>query len=206
MIPFFVPLVPPVEVAPVPPPRIVQKAIPYGKQRKKQMAGYAFRHYGVRTWQLTDPKVVVLHFTVSSTYQSAWHTFANNAPAPGPAGSKPERPGGCTQFIVDKDGTIYQLVPLGTMCRHAIGINHRSVGIEFVEETSARNILARSKQRRAGLRLVRWLQWELGISTANVLGHATVNASPYFQERVAGWRNDHTDWRAPQVRRFRSLL
>jgi beta-N-acetylhexosaminidase len=30
-----------------------------------------------------------------------------------------ELPATCAHFIVDKDGTIYQLVALTTMCRHA---------------------------------------------------------------------------------------
>ena len=206
MIHLLIPLVPPVDVEPVRPPAIVQKAIPYGPKRKKQMAAYANRHYGVRTWELTDPKVVVLHYTVSNTASSPWNLFASNTPSPGPSGSKPESPGGCTHFIVDKDGTIYQLAPLTTMCRHAIGINHRSVGIEFVEMSSASNILNRPKQRAAGVRLVRWLQSRLGIHTKDVIGHRMVNDSPYFQERVPGWRNDHTDWSAAQVRRLRALL
>jgi N-acetyl-anhydromuramyl-L-alanine amidase AmpD len=206
MIHLLMPLVPPVDVEPVRPPAIVQKAIPYGPKRKKQMAAYAFRHYGVRTWKLADPKVVVLHYTVSNTASSPWNLFASNTPSPGPSGSKPERPGGCTHFIVDKDGTIYQLAPLTTMCRHAIGINHRSVGIEFVEMSSASNILNRPKQRAAGVKLVRWLQSTLAIRTKNVIGHKMVNDSPYFQEQVPGWRNDHTDWNASQVRQFRALL
>ena len=206
MIPLFIPLVPPIDAQPPAPPPIVKKYIPYGKARKKQMAGYAFRHYGVRTWKLTDPKVVVLHYTVSNTASSPWNLFASNTPSPGPSGSAPERPGGCTHFIVDKDGTILQLAPLTTMCRHAIGINHRAVGIEFVEMSSADNILNRPKQRKAGVRLVRWLQAELGIATSNVVCHKMVNNSPYFQELVKGWKNDHTDWNARQVRDFRARL
>jgi N-acetylmuramoyl-L-alanine amidase len=206
MIEMFLPLVPPVDTTVVPRPPIVVKYIPYGKQRKKQMAAYSLRHYGVRTWQLTDPRAVVLHYTVSNTASSPWNLFASNSASPGPAGSRPEKPGGCTHFIVDKDGTILQLAPLRIMCRHAIGINDRSVGIEFVEMSSASNILQRPKQRRAGVRLVRWLQSELGITKQNVIGHRMVNDSPHFHERVKGWRNDHTDWSAPQVRVFRKYL
>lgn len=190
----------------VPRPAIVRKYIPYGPTRQRQMAGYAKRHYGVRTWTLTNPSLIVLHYTVSNTWQSPWNLFASNTPAGGPAGSAAEPPGGCTHFLVDKDGTIIQLVPVTTMCRHAIGLNHRSLGIEFVEMRSASNILARPAQRRAGVRLVRWLQAELGIATRNVIGHRMVNDSPYFQELVSGWRNDHTDWSRAQVRSFRNYL
>lgn len=206
MIGLFLPLVPVVDAQPAPRPAIVRKAIPYGPKRKKQMAAYSYRHYGQRTWRLTDPKAIVLHYTVSDTFLSPWNYFASNTPAPGPSGTKPERPGGCTHFIIDKDGTVYQLVALTTMCRHAVGINHRSIGIEFVEMSSARNILQRPRQRAAGVRLVRWLQDELDIATRDVIGHRMVDDSPYFDENVPGWHNDHTDWSRPQVREFRSSL
>jgi N-acetyl-anhydromuramyl-L-alanine amidase AmpD len=208
MIPVLLPLIPLVDPGPVEVqrPRIVSTYIPYGAVRKRQMARYSKRHYGVKTWRLVDPKVIVLHYTVSSTWQSPWNLFASNTPAGGPSGSRPESPGGCTHFLVGKRGKIIQLAPLTTMCRHAIGINHRSVGIEFVEMRSANNILARTKQRKAGVRLVRWLQAELGITNKNVIGHRMVNKSPYFYERAPGWRNDHTDWSWRQVRAFRKAL
>lgn len=201
-------LLPLVDPAPtvVEKPPVVDKPIPYSPQRKRQMARYAQRHYGVKSWHLVDPKAIVLHFTVSNTWQSPWNLFASNTPAPGPSGTRAESPGSCTHFLVDKDGTIVQLAPLTTMCRHAIGLNDRAVGIEFVEMSSAANILARPKQRRAGVRLVRWLQSELAIPTSGVIGHSMVNDFPYFHENVRGWRNDHTDWSPSQVRRFRSYL
>ena len=58
------------------------------------------------------------------------------------------------------------------MCRHVVGLNNRAIGIEFVEMTSAANILRRPKQRAAGIALVRWLQSEYNISKSNVVGHA----------------------------------
>lgn len=200
-------VLPPADTAqPAPRPAIVRKYIPYPKKRKKQMARYAKRHYGTKSWKLTDPRAIVLHYTVSTTWQSAWNTFASNRPVAGPSGSGSESPGVCTHFIVHSDGTILQLAPLGTMCRHAIGLNHRSVGIEFVEMRSARNILNRPAQRRAGVRLTRWLQDRLGVRTKDVIGHSMVNDSPHFQERVRGWRNDHGDWTSGETRRFRGYL
>ena len=203
MIPFLI-LADPAPEATKPP--VVEKFIPYGPVRKKQMAAYAYRHYGVRSWKLPDPKVIVLHYTVSSTWQSPWNLFASNTPSPGPSGSRAESPGGCTHFLVGQKGKIIQLAPLSTMCRHAIGINHRSIGIEFVEMSSASNILNRPRQVAAGVALVKWLQTQTGITTKNVIGHRMVNNSPYFQELVKGWRNDHTDWSAGQVREFRDRL
>ena len=55
------------------------------------------------------------------------------------------------------------------------------------------------------LGLVRQLQMQFGIATADVIGHATANSHRLFLDKV-GWRNDHTDWQAPSVAEFRSRL
>jgi hypothetical protein len=52
---------------------------------------------------------------------------------------------------------------------------------------------------------VRWLQARYGIATKDVIGHAMVNDSPFFHD-LEGWRNDHTDWQAEDVRALRKRL
>jgi N-acetyl-anhydromuramyl-L-alanine amidase AmpD len=64
-----------------------------------------------------------------------------------------------------------------------------------------RQILARTAQANAGLRLVRYLQARFDIKTKNVVGHATANASPYFKE-FAGIKNAAGDWFATEVKAF----
>jgi hypothetical protein len=186
-------------------PKIEFDPIPYGKSRKHQMAGYSERHYGDRSWRLDNPKAIVLHYTASSTYESAWNTFASNDPALG------ERPGVCSQFIVDKDGTIYQLTRLAVRCRHTIGLNHVSFGIEMVQEDAggshetAQTILERDKQARAAVRLAAWLKQRYGIAMRDLIGHAMANDSRLFEDKQ-GWRNDHTDWQRAEVRTFRKRV
>lgn len=186
-------------------PAIVEDHVPYGATRKRQMARYSGRHYGLRRWKLRNPSVIVLHFTATSTYGPVRNHFASNSPARG------EMPGVCTQYVVDKDGTIYELVPLGIRCRHTIGLNHRSIGIEMVQETGRgshwadRQILQRRKQVRAALRLVRWLREREGIALRDVIGHAMGNGHRQFED-LQGWRNDHTDWLWRDVKVFRKRL
>ena len=142
-------------------PQIVWKAIPFGDRRKRQMAGYSDRHYGVRSWRLTDPPVIVQHYTDGTSWQGAWNTFATNDRHNG------EYPGTCTHFLIDTDGTIYQLVSLRIRCRHAVGMNHVSVGIEHVG-TSDRMVLDNDRQMRASLRLTVWLMARYGVNVGNV--------------------------------------
>ena len=174
-------------------PRIVEDHIPYGPERKRQMGRYSERHYGYRRWELSHRRVIVLHFTAGSSYESARSHFASNSPNRG------ELPGVCAHFIVDKDGTIYETVSPRIRCRHAIGLNHRSIGVEMVQEAGKsshwadRQILQRRPQIRAALRLVDYLRGRYEVKMRDVIGHAMANNSPYFKD-LQGWRNDHTDW------------
>jgi N-acetyl-anhydromuramyl-L-alanine amidase AmpD len=113
--------------------------------------------------------------------------------------------------VVDQDGTIYQQVPLDLMCRHAIGVNDHAIGIEMIQQQGIsshwadQQILHRRRQIRSVLALVRWLQGRFHIARKNVIGHAMANDSPFFHDRE-GWRNDHTDWQAQDVRELRRRL
>ncbi len=181
-------------------PAIVWKKIPFGATRKRQMAAYSKRHYGERTWELSDPRVVVEHYTDGSSFSSAWNTFAANGVHLG------EMPGVCSHFIVDTDGAIYQLVNLGIRCRHAIGMNWTAIGIEMVG-SSAAQILHRRSQLRAALRLTLWLVARFGIEVRNVIGHAETLMSPYHHELYPSWRClTHSDWQHGEMRIFRRKL
>jgi beta-N-acetylhexosaminidase len=193
-------------------PPITVKLIPFGATRKAQMADYSQRHYHQHAWKLTAPKVIVLHHTAGATWGPAWWTFANNTAYDSGTGLI-EKPGVSAHFIVDKDGTIYQCLPLSVRGRHAVGMNWSSFGIEIVQEGKSgkdghwmdRQILARKAQMNASLRLVRYLQARFAIKNKNVVGHATANASPYFKEYM-GIKNLAGDWFAAEVKAFKARL
>jgi hypothetical protein len=185
-------------------PPIVQDLVPYGAQRKAQMAAFSRRHYGQDTWVLR-PQVIVLHYTATSTYAAAHNTFASNAPVLG------ELPGVAAHFVIDENGTIYQQVPLDVRARHTVGLDWCAVGIEFVQPAASgpaqaiAQIFARPRQLDAGLRLVAWLQAAYDISSENVIGHAMANDAAQFKD-LLGQRNDHVDWNTAAVMRFRQAL
>jgi hypothetical protein len=186
-------------------PPIHRDAIPYGTERKRQMAGYSKRHYGRREWRLRKPKVIVLHYTAGPSYRSAWQTFASNAPNRG------ELPGVCSHFVVGKRGRIHRTVRPTIRCRQAIGLNHKGIGVEMVQEAGSgsrwadRQILQREPQIHRALRLVGWLKQRFGIKWRDIIGHSMANQSPYFKD-LQGWRNDHTDWLRSDVKKFRHRL
>jgi beta-N-acetylhexosaminidase len=192
----------PAAEAAVPKPTIVSKPIPFGAQRKQEMAAYAKRHYGLSTYRLKDPHVIVEHYTVTSTFQQTWNTFAPDRPD----AELHELPGTCSHFVIDRDGTIYQLVPLSTMCRHTVGLNYTAIGIEHVGSSDA-EILSDPRQIAASLRLTRWLRCRYGIGVPNVIGHNESLSSPYHRENVARLRTQtHGDWTHADMTTYRRQL
>jgi beta-N-acetylhexosaminidase len=197
-----IPLLLALALAGPPQPPIVQLPIPFGAKRRAETAAYAQRHYGLRTWRLRSPHVIVEHFTASTTASSAIATFSQDVPD----AELHELPGTCAHFLVDTDGTIYQLVPLSTICRHTVGLNWTAIGIEHVG-TSDGEILRNPRQLRASLELTLWLAARYGIGLRDVIGHAESLESPYHRERYAPWRcQTHADWRHADMQVYRAKL
>ncbi len=189
-------------VATVPRPHIVWKPIPFGAKRRAETAAYAQRHYGIDSWRLVRPKVIVEHYTASESFSSTWNYFYGDTPDV----ELGELPGVCSHFVIDRDGTIYQLVPLTTMCRHTVGLNYTSIGIEHVG-TSDAEILGNPRQLQASLALTLWLMQTEHVQLRNVIGHSESLTSPYHRERYAPWRcQTHGDWRRADMDVYRARL
>jgi N-acetylmuramoyl-L-alanine amidase len=183
-------------------PPIVREFIPFGARRVEQMRAYAVRHYGIDSARLRHPRVIVEHYTASTSYSSAYNTFAANRPDV----EFHETPGVCAHFLIDSDGSIHQLVRLRRMCRHTVGLNYTSIGIEHVG-TSDASVMAVPRVRRASLRLTRWLMGRYDIAVRNVIGHSESLSSPFHFEKVSYMRNrTHGDMTHATMVRYRTLL
>ena len=183
-------------------PHIVQSPIPFPAHRKREMRLYARRHYGLNRYTLVHPRVIVEHVTAINSYPATWNTFASDAPDP----ELHERPGTCSHFVVDRDGAIHQLVPLGLMCRHTVGLNWTAIGIEHVGLSDGQ-VMGDARQLDASLRLTCWLRASYGIALRNVIGHNESLSSPYHRERVARLRRQtHADMRHATMTRYRAAL
>lgn len=187
--------------ATVPRPEIVQRRIRLTAQRKQQMARYSERHYGELSWRLR-PRGVVQHFTGTDSLRDVVETFRSNAPDP----ELGERPGACTHFVIDTDGTIYQLASLRFRCRHTVGLNHRMLGVEHVGHSDVQ-VETNARQWRASLALSAWLVSRLDIGTGDVIGHHESTRSRFHRERYPQWRcQTHDDFHRSTMRRYRSQL
>jgi beta-N-acetylhexosaminidase len=166
------------------------------------MRAYARRHYGIDDFRLSHPRVIVEHYTETDTFQAVYDTFAPNVPDV----ELHELPGVCSHFVVDRDGTIYQLVPTTIMCRHTVGLNYTAIGIEHVGRSDAQ-VLGDARQMAASLRLTRMLQGRYGMRTRNVIGHNESLSSPFHRELVPSLRRQtHADFPKAAMDRYRGRL
>jgi beta-N-acetylhexosaminidase len=113
---------------------IVDRPIPFPAERVALTRAYIRAHYDrdVRDIRIV-PRIIVLHWTGSESLEGDFRTFR-------PAtleGSRPELAGAgalnvSSHFLVDRDGTVYRLMPETWMARHVIGLNYNAIGIENV--------------------------------------------------------------------------
>ncbi len=178
-------------------PRIVDRPIDFGPERVALTKAYIETHYGRKVDDITiDPKIIVLHWTADTDLNRSFAML------------KPQRLRGArtdiasagalnvsAHFLVDRDGTIYRLMPENVMARHVIGLNYSAVGIENVGgEGNAKEDLTPA-QVRANIRLVRYLKRKFpGIRY--LIGHQEyrrMERTPLWLEKDPGYRTQKRD-------------
>jgi N-acetylmuramoyl-L-alanine amidase len=184
------------------PPAIHQWRIPFPQHRKDEMRAYARRHYGINSYTLSKPNVIVEHVAVASSAAATRSTFVPDRRD----AELHELPGTCAHFVVDRDGKIYQLVSLKLMCRHTVGLNYTAIGIEHAGFKDG-DVLGNRRELAASLQLTRWLRCRYGIAIKNVIGHNESLSSPYHHENVARLRTQtHADMRRSSMVTYRRKL
>ncbi|WP_339814486.1 peptidoglycan recognition family protein [uncultured Imperialibacter sp.] len=99
---------------------------------------YCLENYGVASYKLDSPKIVLVHFTVIPTLEETVAYFQKDSIESSRTNiSKFSQMNVGIHYIVDKDGSIYKLVPDTVIARHAIGFNHVSIGIENIAKDAA---------------------------------------------------------------------
>jgi N-acetylmuramoyl-L-alanine amidase len=185
-------------------PHITWDPIPFGPTRKAQTVAYVLRHYHSfmrPTWRLAHPHVMVIHYTEAS-YAATINTFASDVPD----SELHELPATSAHFVVDTNGTIHQLVSVGTIARHTVGLNWTAIGIEHVGYSDAQ-VLDNPRQMSSSLHLVHWLQCRFHIQTRNVIGHNESLSSPYHHEDVPSLRTQtHSDFMHRDMQVYRGRL
>ena len=154
-------------------PQIIhQKPIQFDDERIKLTRQYQLTHYGIISKSIAiEPQMIVLHWTCIASLKVTHRVF--NPPAlPANSSRRKELPDDLnvsSHFLVDKDGTIYQLMPEKWMARHVIGLNHYAIGIENIGGIDGRDDLT-EEQVKANAFLVCYLKKKYP-KINHVIGH-----------------------------------
>lgn len=149
--------------------KIIDKPIIFNKQRKQLTLDYLSDRYGlIQEKPIIIPKMIVLHWTYISTFEESFEAFKNETLPKHRASIKSASSLNVSaHFLVDQDGTIYQLMPETMMARHVIGLNHCALGIENVG--GDKNHPLTTAQEKANIWLVNYLAEKYQIEY--VIGH-----------------------------------
>ena len=147
----------------------IDKFISWTAHRDELIDEYTLRHYG-KIYREIIPQAVVVHWTAFGTLESVWRYFYAEE-----MDDDEGRLNVASQFIVDRDGTIWRLMPENKFARHAIGYNHCAIGIENVGGYDGREDLT-AEQLAANVRLIKYLH-EKYPTIKYVFGHYQQDAA-----------------------------
>jgi beta-N-acetylhexosaminidase len=139
---------------------IIDKPIDFSGKRVEMTKDYINGRYGLDVKDIhIDPKIIVLHWTAVSTLEGS---FERLKPEVLLTDRKDIASAGAVNvsahFLVDRDGTIYRLMPDNWMGRHIIGLNYNSIGIENVGGKGDKEEDLTDAQVRSNIYLVRYLK------------------------------------------------
>ena len=109
----------------------------FSEVKEELTRSYSSKHYGLETYLIEQPKMIVVHHTVIPTLEETVKLFQQDYLAKNRidiANASSLNVG--IHYVIDRDGSIYNLLPDSIMARHIIGFNHVSIGIENVARTS----------------------------------------------------------------------
>jgi N-acetylmuramoyl-L-alanine amidase len=174
--------------------RMKDKFINYDQERIQLTIAYRRLHQDPNASDvIIAPKMIILHWTAIPSFKSTWNYF--NQTRAETAREQLAAAGEVNvsaQFLVDRDGTIYRLMPETWMARHCIGLNHIAIGVENVGDGDKFPLT--QAQIEANAALVRYLAKRYPIT--HLIGHLEyrrMEGHPYFLERDPKYRNAKPD-------------
>ena len=175
-------------------PTVVERPLPFGDTRQELTREYLKERYGLPGADAGIlPRMIVLHWTAIPTLQGSLEAFEPEE-LPGARGDI-QSAGALNvsaHYLIDRDGTIYHLLPDTVMARHTIGLNHCAIGIENVGGTPDTPLT--EAQFKSNAWLVRQLAGRYPIDY--LIGHYEYTAfegHPLWLEKDAGYRTEKTD-------------
>ena len=147
--------------------RIFDKPITWNAEREQLSLNYLKERHGlVQSTATIKPQMVVVHWTAIPTIEVTFDVFN-----PITLGGRADLTGASnlnvsSQFLIDRDGTVFRLLPETTFARHVIGLNYLAIGIENI---GSDDMPLTNAQLEANEKLIRYLKRKYPIDY--VIGH-----------------------------------
>ncbi|KYJ86018.1 N-acetylmuramoyl-L-alanine amidase [Sulfurovum riftiae] len=180
-----------------PPLRIIDKPIDFGKNRVEMTKAYIKQHYGLKVKNIKiTPRIIVLHWTAEMSLKKSFNRLKPEKLLTDRKDiAKASALNVSSQFMVDRDGTIYRLMPENWMARHVIGLNYSSIGIENIGGKGNKAEDLTPAQLRSNIALVRYLKARYP-SIQYLIGHyeyRQMEKTPLWLEKDKGYRTVKND-------------
>jgi N-acetylmuramoyl-L-alanine amidase len=193
--------------APKPTFRILDKPINFNEERKQLSIDYLRERHGLdQTLPSINPKMIVLHWTVIPTIESTFDVFDPvHLPGARAGIASASSLNVSSQFLIDRDGEIFRLLPDTAFARHVIGLNYCSIGIENIG--SEKSLLTKA-QLKSNENLIRYLTKKYPEITY-LIGHyeyQKFEKSELWKETDSNYRTVKTDPGTQFMRKIRRRL
>ena len=174
-------------------PRIIDRPISFSPWRIEETKKYIFSRYGVKADTIEmRPIMVVVHYTASDDEEGSFRYLNNEKmPETRPLLKDAGEANIAVQFLVNKQGKIFRLMPENHIGRHVIGLNRYAIGIENI---GAGEKSLTSAQVMANAELIRYLKKKYPIEY--VIGHSEYRrfeGSPLWEEKDNAYRTEKFD-------------
>lgn len=113
--------------------RVFEKPITWNEEREQLSLQYLKERHGLDQKEaVIKPTMVVVHWTAVNSIESTFDVF--DSPTLGGRAdlTNASNLNVSSQFLIDRDGTIFRLLPETTFARHTIGLNYTAIGIENI--------------------------------------------------------------------------
>jgi N-acetyl-anhydromuramyl-L-alanine amidase AmpD len=172
--------------------RIIDKPITWNAEREQLSLQYLKDRHGLeKATASIEPQMVVVHWTAIDNIEVTFDVF--NPPT---LGGRADLTGASnlnvsSQFLIDRDGTIFRLLPDTTFARHVIGLNYLAIGIENI---GSDDMPLTKAQLTANEKLIRHLKRKYPIDY--VIGHheyQNFQTTNLWKENDPNYRTVKTD-------------
>ena len=158
---------------------------------------YIKQHYGKNVKDIKiEPRIILLHWTAEMSFDKS---FARLNPERLLSDRKDIVKASAlnvsAHYMVDRDGSIYRLMPDNIMARHVIGLNYSAIGIENIGGNRNKSQDLTKAQLRSNIALVKYLKNKYP-KIEYLIGHyeyRQMGKTPLWLELDKGYRTIKSD-------------